>query len=337
MLRRAQSLALISLFTWSGFSFAAENTVASLQKKYIEKSCEETNFLKTSRLSCISCGIEKFTGMKPSEKYLALLGFTTSKYAYLGRTENERGTLTEYGHAADGTKALELFQRNVIEKVQATGFCVDGKVDRDGNLIGGKGYGKIPSSFLTLVYSSISGSRSTNSVPVVKNKQVVGRESSTGYTTDQEKELVKFYGLKNVQQLKNLYEIEGWTYLTPSERQKVFRANLSTAPEGNPYAESSSLNQSLYNVEDSGEGLKECMSQLNSLQTKKDSIFNLKQKNSENQEICQLMAVECDIPMDFCTKTPVPAMTNPGSNSNSGTGSSGGNLFNATKKTDAAK
>lgn len=300
----------ICLFLIPTFSQAANETnqpiIKNLQKKYVERTCDETPFLKTTRLACISCGVEKFTGKKPSEKYLAMIGFATSKYSFLGKTTNDKGTLTQFGDSSEGGSALELFQRNVIQKIQAYGFCVDGRTNRNGDIAQGAGYGKVPLGIMDLVFSAVSGSRSTNTVPVVKGDKIKGRESSTGYTTNQEKDLLKFFGFSDKQAFENLYRIEGWTYLTPVERQNAIREVLASAPGNNPYGgESNSVvDHGIYASSENGNGLRECVKQMNDLVIQKDSAFNLKTNSSSNQELCQLMAIECEIDLDFCTKTP---------------------------------
>lgn len=332
MLFRAGLLGLMGLFIFSSSSEANPAIVKKLNKKYMEATCDETPFLTTSRLACVSCGVQKFTGLKPSEKYLALLGFTTDKYVNLGKTVNVRTNTTEHADSSEGGAALESFKRNIIQKVQAYGFCLEGAIDKGGRVTG-KGYGNVPGPMMNLVFSAISGSRSTNSVLVKDGKKVVGRESSTGYTSKQEKELVKFFGFRSEDKMADLFQDDRWTYATPAQRQNHFREVLAGAPAQNPY-DSSSSSTGFYGRDENADGLKECIKQMGEFANRADSIFNLSSPNPDNQELCQLMAMECEVDMDFCSNTPKPV---PASSKGSSSGGSSGSVFDRIKKQNSAR
>jgi len=261
-----------------------------------------------------------------------MIGFATTKYSFLGKTTNDRGTITQYGLPSQGGKALELFQQNVIQKIQAYGFCVDGKINKSGDIIEGKGYGGVPDSMRNLIFRAVSGSTSNGNVPVANGDKIVGHENSIGYNSKEQKEIVKFFGFQDIKDIEKLYDIQGWTYMPPAERQKMIRDGLASVPDNNPYSNETSLfSQGMYSSNENGDGLKECVKQMNELVIQKDSVFNLKSTNGANQELCQLMAIECDIDLDFCTNTPKPGAPTP-ANVNTENTSPRGNLFKATQK-----
>ncbi|WP_413288621.1 hypothetical protein [Bdellovibrio sp. HCB337] len=286
MLRFAKFIAALGLFAVP-FSSQAQ-----------EESCT-SNFLVTSKLECVSCGIQKAHGNVPSEKFLALLGFAAQHY-YSGLNPHERDV--------DSVAAMNGFYQHVIQQVQAYGYCVGVKVKPNGDLTDKKAYDKVSTNMLDLVYPSITGSRS----------RVRDGEYNGPLTGDQMKKMVKHFGFKNEDDVKTMFQDDFWRTTTPAQRQKHFRT----------YAEKSGV----VNGSDDGDNLKECLKQLKNLHTG-TTDFNLNSPNEANQKFCKTVAGECGIASSFCMGNTAPAPVPASSSGNNQPVRR--NLYNSTNSSTA--
>jgi hypothetical protein len=284
MLRRVCALALVGFFMVPAVSLAV---MTEAQKAVYDQisdkygGCKaQPEPLRVARMSCIACAVEAYTGKAPSPKYLGLLGYVTARYTDLG--SKTTGSTTKYETNSRGVTPLETFQRNVIRKIQAYGVCTE------------KIYGNVPSGMLNLVLPAASGTNAKY-IPQVEGRKVVGKETSTGYTTAQEEELVKFYGFSDAKAVKAFFSPDGWENLTPAEKQRQFREE---ARENTPDEKKGFFSNGSYASGTQGQQGRACIQQLRDSQS--SAPFNLKESSAQNQEFCLLMAGECDIDTSFC-------------------------------------
>ena len=281
MLCRALAVSLIMILV-SSLSQAAEPYASiskRLDEKYEDEACskEATKaFNRTSRLSCVSCAVEKFAGFRPSTKYLALLAVHAQKTVGLGVSENSTGTRIEHAHSSQGGTANEALLKRVIQEVQAYGACAAN--------VGG--YGDIPSTeIMDLVHRAISGSTSKR-IPVVKNGTVIGSENSVGYSSEERDQLVKFFGFRKFEDMDYLLGDDGFSGSSPQERQRAFAER----------ARNVSYNPS------NGDGLKECLKQISNKRS--EPAFNTANV-STNMDLCYFTAMECEQNLSLCDNTAV--------------------------------
>jgi len=256
-----------------------------------------SRFLTETRLQCVSCALENATGVKPSEKFIALMGVTAERYTYLAPDQKMSNGDVIHAHSADGGEALRNFQRKVIQQIQAYGFCKSGSSYGD----------KVPVTMFDLVYPAVSGSKSKDEVQVRDGKKVLNNESSTGLSAKEMKKVAEYLGFSSTDDMSNLFESDYFKYSSPLKRQEVFKKAVKS-------------NRNSYH-----DDLKSCLDEMTGSEDT-DAKFRLRPEvvNRDNQKLCEAMAKECELPStDFCYKTPAPPALGNDSGSSGGSGASG--------------
>jgi hypothetical protein len=280
----------------------------AIHQKYMEKTCEDPAvFLTTSTsdLACLACGIEKVTEIQPSDKYLALLGMAATRFNSFGPVKNNKAI-----DPSDGGDAPKIFLMNMIQKIQAFGIC------------GFKtNFGKIPSAKFELVSAAVNGTHSSKNVARTLNGKPDGFESGVGYTSTQQKELMKFFGFKNFDEFSNVFDISGWSNMTLAARREKFNSAINNISRLNPANKAAKYDGD--DQDDSNQvALRSCTDEMRATQSKTSDI-----------ELCQVLADRCDLNQSFCFEQPgaapgenqsAPAKgSQPGSGVNVNTGGSG--------------
>lgn len=291
MLRLAGIATLAFLFLAPGFLRA-------------EDSISTPPILNNLDLDCVYDGIEDAVGSRPSAKYLLLLG-----YAVQQNTKN-----------ADIKNNKETFQRNVIERVQAYGFCVDKKVDNNGTATEKTGYGGVRlnerpiADYIKVLVSGCTIKQNGYETGCLKTPQV--------------EEVVRYFGFTNRKHIDNMLSPNDWSSLDPVERQRRF-TKYSGGKTFTSESDSMTVNADIFQADEKGDGLKECFNQIKQMQ-KSDTPFNLttKEGRTENQKFCEVVANKCSLSGNsFCAQN---------TNKPRSSGTSGGNkdsLFKMKVKT----
>lgn len=281
MLRFAKSMALVGL----------------LAVPLISSASSDHDFLNTTNTSCVSDGIEEYTGaggklgLTPSPKFIALLGFAVQRNY---RDADALGGLNK-----------ENYLRKMIEIIQADGFCLSQRLDGGGVPTTQDGYG------------GLNGDRKrpdklSTAVMGFRTKKIKDDLDQSSLTTKEVKEVVKYFGFDNEDDIKALFFDNKWSSLTPAQRQAKFNA------AGGSYSS----------------GLQDCVGQMKRMQTK-TAIFNHNgtDRSQAGIGLCKAMANRCDVDSAFCTKyVPSPTDDNvaPGPNSSApvpAKGGGGGSVF----------
>ncbi|RYZ63724.1 MAG: hypothetical protein EOP09_17190, partial [Proteobacteria bacterium] len=183
-----------------------------LEDKYGDDHCSKaTPFLESTRLSCISCAIEKIGGARPSTKFLSLLAVHAQRSVNLGISTDSTGNKVKHGHSSRGGDPNAALLQRVIKEVQAYGACTATPA-----------YDDIPvTPIKDLVYRAVSGSTSIR-IPRKENGVTVGYENSVGYNSDEQRELAKFYGFKKFRDIDDLLDDDGFEASSPARRQAGF-------------------------------------------------------------------------------------------------------------------
>jgi hypothetical protein len=283
MLRFAKLMALTGLLVAPFFSSAADKL-----------------FLENAELKCVADGVEIATegpnhseGLRPSEKYIALLGFAAQR--------NYKGV----GNSGAGR---ELYLERVIQMLQANGFCMANKLDGGG----------VPTS--QLGYGDVVRDKSNKAAPYLMYA-VAGlrsREQKDGNTksaldTKQMKEVVKYFGFQDESHIQNIFKHDGWSSLEPDQRQRLFSEHVENTSAVDP--ENQNSLRGMYASNEYGEGLKNCFSQMKLMQNS-NTIFNLKNtkngRRPDSRKFCETVAKECKLESTtFCSvSTPTFTKTN---------------------------
>ncbi|MBC7371491.1 MAG: hypothetical protein H7326_08000 [Bdellovibrionaceae bacterium] len=293
MLARAFVIALVFIFgTVSAHAANRYGDIKSrLEDKYDDESCSKssnTPFLKSTRLSCVSCAIEKIAGVRPSTKFLSLLAVHAQRTVNLGTSTNKSGTKVENAHSSQGGVPNDALLKRVIKEVQAYGACT-----------ATSGYDQIPTTPIKdLVYRAVSGSTS-KLIPIEKDGKVVGHENSVGYSSEEQEGLAKFYGFNKFREINDLFGDDGFNGSTPARRQAGF---IERARDG------------MYNSAESGGELRKCIANVGE-NRRQNTAFNTNNE-SANADLCYFMAMECSEyvgeDISFCDNaTPVYAPSAP--------------------------
>jgi len=253
MLRFVKSVAIAGLVAAPLFSFAAR----------------DGQFLETSELKCISDGIEIATskngsmGLTPSPKYLALVGFGMQRF--------QRDT--------NGNSGLEreVYQQKVIEFIQANGYCLATTVDGAGQPTTRDGYGGIKGS------DQKEPDRLALIVLGTGSKSINDKLSQNQFSTKEINSTVKFFGFKDISDIKNIFQDDSYSGKSPAQRQEFFR-------------------QAIANGSNYSDGLKDCFSQMKNMQNL-SPVFNHNGKRSpQSITLCETVANECGLPdKKFCS------------------------------------
>lgn len=261
-------------------------------------------------LSCVADGIKQATGGKvePSERWIALLGSAAQEFH--GPRAIQRG----------GEQARNWLQTRVISMVQTYGFC-----------------SAFPRKAEDAGYSGIF---EKNDVFAAR-KYFLG-QGRTSFSQMDKKEQVKYLEMmgfkepglltKNVKPLKDLFNVEGdWWTNSIQNRKKDFTSYLErlvdsqrspTSAEATPVATTN-----IFVDNGMGQGLKECLSQVDSLQVN-NPIFNSKHKDHRkaSTDFCTKVAASCGIDgSSFCNIDGV--RSNSSGSPASSTGGTAGDFF----------
>jgi len=216
-------------------------------------------FLKTTELKCISAGIEEATDPKnsndsrgdtPSPKFLGLVAF---------------GIQSAHPDANGlSGKSKENYQKKIIQFIQANGYCI--AKDDYGSIENGDV--KTPDKLARIVAG-------------IGNTDIQEGFQKSPFTSEQLKEAAKYFGLKNVgdlrKELQRLFFDGSWYKWNPEQRRQHF----SNATE---------------NRGDFRNGLPEC---LNKMSIKRQEEFFTNPK--KNVAFCETVAARCGIEAQFCS------------------------------------
>lgn len=273
MLRSVGKAALVFLFLVPGFAQAEAGR----------------EFLNTIELKCVSDGIEEETGHQPSAKYLALLGYAAQHYM----KDSDVTSPTE----------RKRYLQSVIERVQAYGFCLSNPLDSKKNS-SKVGYGDVNIQNRQL-HTNVKNMIIGKGRFINKDGEIQLRMKS-----DELEEVVKYFGFKKRTDMDNALAVDGWSYLTPAQRQKEFRTNVEKK-ESSFEGGSSTQSINIFNDKPEGQGLRDCFSQLKQLQTS-DTVFKFESdRTKESNEFCNKLVKACSHTFDnekdgaFCSQSSV--------------------------------
>lgn len=281
-------------------------------------------FLEAAELKCVADGVEIATegpdhsqGLRPSEKYIALLGFAVQR--------NYKGA-----NAANGGSGRDLYLERVIQMIQANGFCMANRLDGGGVPTSQVGYGDIvrdkSNKAAPYLLMAVSG---------LQSKEVKNGNTQSALDTKQMKEVIKYFGFQDESYIQNLFKHPNWSGMDPTQRQALFSENVESTSPTSPENRTSS--RGMYASNEYGEGLKDCFSQLKLMQNS-NTIFNLKKgRRADNRKFCETVAKECRLESTtFCSvSTPTfvkpPPDQAPRPTSTDGKGGSGISIFDRVK------
>ncbi len=293
MLRFAKSAVAVSLIILPFFAHAFNDSI----------------FLKTAELECISDGVETATGrggspgLTPSAKFLALVGFGMQRF--------QKGT--------NGTGGLEriAYQQKIIEFIQANGFCLSELTDANGQAIarsvgyGGKGMKEgAPKNVALMVLGT-------------GTKPVNADTSQSAFNTRETEMLVKQLGFNSMDDIKAIFQNDTFSGSTPDQRQKFFNAAIKNGSYS--------------------EDLKECFRQVKEMQAKNPALIHNGTRSPESIRLCEALKSSCALPnyddgKSFCEVSRQsnikPSGSAPKSSAPAGSGPS---LYNFTSGSGAAQ
>ncbi|HEY8272246.1 MAG TPA: hypothetical protein VIG33_15250 [Pseudobdellovibrionaceae bacterium] len=278
-------------------------------------------FLRSAELKCVADGVEIATGpggslgLRPSEKYLALLGFAVQR--------NYKSV-----NSSTGGFNRELYLQRVIQILQADGFCVANKLDGGGAPTSQVGYGDVVRD-----KSNAVGRYLIYAVTGLKSKEDKNGDTQSVLTADQVNEVIKYFGFQNETYIQNLFRHDNWSSLEPDARQKLFSDNVestsATAPEDRTSV------SGMYSSNEYGEGLKDCFAQMKQMQSK-STIFNfknlLKGRSSGGRKFCETVAKECQLESTTFCSISAPTFKTEGNGSTPGS-TGEGSIFDKLKGT----
>lgn len=227
-------------------------------------SCETSATMEAMEVSCVSCAIQKTTGLVPSEKWLTLVALTSQQYYSeqdFGSSRAQRKDL------ADQFK--NNFYRHISEKIQAYGFCLNNKITPEGRPTDVVGYGGIKDMPPELRQDLAS---------LVRGRTIVDNSS-------QLKEYAKEFGFGGAEEMRDLFKVEGWQHETSRKREAIFnRRTVGMAMRGDK----------------KGEALDGCIQQIKRL---KDRFSYMQTGSQNNIRLCRSIANECGLQgTTFCTQ-----------------------------------
>lgn len=234
-----------------------------------------TGLIQRMHLSCICDAVQKRTTAAPSPVWLAALAMSIQDQEALkldfqpvDPLDKEEKREDEAGEKDGQMARLDLFHRRMAEKIQAFGTCFTQQLDDSG--------APDPKKTTFRVLSD----RDERDALLCGTGQTPLRGETC-------KDLAETIGFENQSSLFEFLNPKDWRHLTSNDRRKHWSESerLNQAIEGKKFRRSR------------GHGLKECLSQIQTLQTKIDAFDT---KNDDNKIFCYSMADSCHIPNDFC-------------------------------------
>lgn len=251
--------------------------LTALQAKAFDRGDEDcessTEFLRRSGLACVACGIEKHTGMKPSERWLGFLGLSAQEHSN-----------TDFAGRGNTDQKRRNFLKNVIQKVQAYGFCLENEIDVQGRLTDKTIFPSMKGKQSSELYGAITGSLNSDGKRPRLYRQ--------------------FFGLPEDSTTQAIAASDHWTTLFPEERRALLSSRID-----NLVGRSAPLFSS-----DSAEtvGMKKCLRQIKTLQ-QKNKDFQLSGPNKKDGlELCSSMAKSCNVNHELCEPKQNQGPTAPG-------------------------
>lgn len=238
-----------------------------------DRNCGYDGAVERAYLSCVACGIKDVVGRTPSFKYLSLLAVSNNQFNDLDPSSRR----AKNNNVAANFEAREEMYRRMAEQVQAYGFCLDERISPDGNTTGQKGYGHLTRD----EWKDIT--------PFIASHPKASKTAM--------KDIARRYGFSTSEDMKELFHQEKWTQLTAQQRQQNFRRVLNTALKPNLTGSESQANAMIRFGDSSGDGLEDCLKQIDLLQTRKDSAFNYFQKTQTEKSnlICKSISRSCGL------------------------------------------
>ncbi|MFP5520320.1 MAG: hypothetical protein ACLGGX_10470 [Bdellovibrionia bacterium] len=305
-----QKLAIVLLSNFLGLSAFAQS----------DRNCGYDQVVESAYLSCVACGIKDVVGRTPSFKYLSLLAASTNQLTEL---DYKNPSKRKNNNIAANLNARETFYQMMAEQIQAYGFCMDKKIDANGNVTVNKGYGHLTRGEWNQV------------TPLIVNSAKANKSML--------KAAAKTYGFKDGENFGEMFSYSNWSTLTPKQRQAQFRQKLNLALKPD-LSGGESPQSAIINLADSnGEGLQDCLNQIDRLQTRKGSMFQFESgdKTERGVTLCKSIANSCGLTDSKFCEGPVVASstTAPSSSGNRPTTAKPSepayNLFEGTKSKGA--
>lgn len=282
-----------------------------------ERNCGYDGVVERAYLSCVACGVKDVVGRTPSFRYLSLLAVAANQYTELD-TANRPGR--KNNNITANFEARNNFYRLMAEQIQAYGFCLDKKIDNNGNITTAKGYGHLTREDWREVTPLIVNS--------VKAPGSALRSAA------------KTYGFASDEAMKEtLSPGANWDKMTAKERQAAFRTHLNKALKPNTSGEYGSKNDVINIDESNGQGLEDCMRQLNTLQTRNGSMFNYQSSayTERSKNLCKSISISCGITdANYCNE-PTPRVSAPVAKKPEASSTSENDKFNLFDSTKGAK
>lgn len=238
-----------------------------------DRNCGYDGAVERAYLSCVACGIKDVVGRTPSFKYLSLLAVTTNQYSELDPTTRR----AKNNNIAANLDAREEFYRRMSEQIQAYGFCLDEKITPEGNTTGQKGYGHLTRDEWQMI------------TPYIASHPKASRSAM--------KDVARQFGFTTADDMKTLLSQENWVQLTVQQRQQNFRQGLHLALQPNLQSSETQQEAMIRHGDKFGDGLEDCLKQINLLQTRKDSAFNYQEKiqTEKSNLICKSISRSCGL------------------------------------------
>ncbi len=284
-------------------------------------------FLENAELKCVADGVEIATegpnhseGLRPSEKYITLLGFAVQR--------NYKAV-----NSAGGGSGRELYLERVIQILQADGFCMANKLDGGGIPTSQVGYGDIirdkTNKAAPYLMYAVAG---------LKSREQKNGNTQSALSTKQMKAVVKYFGFQEESYIQDLFKHDNWSSLEPSERQRLFTEHVENTSAISP--EDFTSSRGMYASNEYGEGLKDCFNQMKLMQNS-NTIFNLKNskngRRTDNRKFCETVAKECKLESSSFCSVSSPTFrkdSSDGAKPNKNDGNSGGrSIFDGVKGT----
>lgn len=265
--------------------------VSAAHADYDDAACRKNTMLDLMGLGCISRGIQDYYSTKtqdmdnppqivPSEKWLALLGMMETQTGRLdldpttGRP-NKRERPDQVDSIVTSPDAKEIFQRDIIMKIQAYGFCTSYVSKETNRATGGKACKDLSADDWNCLRPTIAGRMNLDTIQLQK--------------------MAEFFGFKSSDDMRNLtiglndpnHSIF-WNS-TFQERRKSFAARLDQ--------------EIASGIASKDNGLKVCMEQMQRTLsgTSGDPIVSKFLANDhEGLAFCRNMADSCEIDAGFC-------------------------------------
>lgn len=248
-------------------------------------------FLENTDLVCIYDGIQDVTrneegvGENVSTKYLSALAAAVQLHYRKNQTIPNQANL----------------QKEIIQRIQAYGYCLGKQADANGNATNQAGYGDALSIDNERIYTDLTDVVTGRNTVVHPN----GKVQKLLYVDSERLNAVfNYLGFENREAFVSLLGPDGWSS-SPVESQRHFQNKVDK------------ISRATGDFASSGKGLNDCFKQLKAMQTDSGSPFNLTEnpRPPSNVKFCQVLANKCGIKDSFCSGTssasgPIPASGN---------------------------